>query len=208
MNIYIKYIFAGLIFLFILVTLSYFLKNKYKADNNMNIFPDTTIVTRFKTELKRDTVVQWYEKIIYDKPVPKNILIQKADSAFFEKSKQMNLILQIKKAKDKLTLRAINQADSLIKEYNYDNVGNDFIATANKNNIILKTRKFYWNGFNLNANFEYELRNLQIKHPQMKIGLISGINYNNKIYLNTGINYNVEDKSLELLLGINYKLVK
>jgi len=165
---------------------------------------DTTVITRYEKELVRDTVIKWYEKIVWRNVLPEIIYQQKIDSVFVETIKYKDLMLKIEKKGNSLKIFAVNINDSLIKEYNFADVGQDFIATSTTGNIFVKSKKFYFYGIEPFAN--YSLDNIKDwKGGNFNIGIrtgIEGFNFALKPY----INYNTQYKDLRAGLELSYKL--
>lgn len=171
--------------------------------NNKNIFlKDTNLLIKYEKEIKRDTVVRWHEKIFYKKPEPQIIYYQKTDTVFIEKTKDLDLMLQVKKENRKLIIKAVNQNGKIIKEYVYDDVSNEFIATSQKKNIFVKSKNFYWNKIYPIINLQYSM--LNEKEINYNFGLESSINYKNKIELNAGLHYSPIEK--DLIINSNIKI--
>ena len=164
---------------------------------------DTTTLTRYQTELKRDTIIKWYEKIVWKEVKPEIIYSQKVDSIFIETIKYKDLMLKIEKKGNNLKIFAVNISDSLIKEYNFADVGQDFTATSTTGNIFVKSKKLYWTGFEPYLN--YSLNNLKWKEGEFNIGLRTGLEYNN-IYVKPYFNYNTSLKDLRGGLELGYTL--
>jgi hypothetical protein len=166
------------------------------------ILTDTSLLTRYREELKKDTAIKWYEKIINKKPEPDIVYVQKTDTVFIETTKDIDLMLQVKKSDNKLIIRAVNQNGGILKEYIYEDVYNNFSATSKKENIYVKTEKIYWNGLNSIINLQWPIFNK--RKPFCNFGLESGINYKNAIQINAGILYSPGPK--DLLLNTNLKI--
>jgi hypothetical protein len=194
--------------LIIVSVLVIYLKKTLKPGQDAVVIHDTTIVTRYKNDLKNDTIVKWYEKIIYKKSEPEKILVQKIDTVFIENVKDLDVMLQIKKTKDILNIKAVNQNGKILKELDYKNVGNDFIATSVKNNVVLKSKKFYLDGLILYAELNSKLKKIQNNCPDKKLGLSTGINYLDKFNLLVGIYFSASEKTLGTYFGFNYKILK
>ncbi|HEY5122527.1 MAG TPA: hypothetical protein VIK14_02200, partial [Ignavibacteria bacterium] len=90
-------LFILLILSSIFLILSY-LSGSRNSDNL--ILHDTTIVTRYKRELIRDTVIKWYEKVKYIRNKPEEIRYQKADSSNEAEIKDKDMMFKIDKEKD------------------------------------------------------------------------------------------------------------
>jgi hypothetical protein len=174
-----------------------------KPDNNhTSILKDTTIFSRYEQELKKDTVIKWYDKLIYQKSVPEKIYIQKTDTVFIETLKNMDLMLQVKKSNNKLIIRAVNQNGMTIKEYVYEDIYNDFIATSKRNDIFVKSKTFYWNGVNSIFNVQWSM--FKDRKLNVNFGLETGVDYKNTVDFNAGAFYMPSTK--DLLLNTNLKI--
>ena len=205
---YIKKLLIYIIVLIAFLSLIYFLKEKFKPGITQYVIHDTAIITKYEKELKRDTVVRWLEKINYKISEPEKILFQETDTEFVENAKNLDLMLQVRKENDNIVIKAIDQSGKIFKELTYNNIGNDFIATSTKNNIIIKSKKFYWNGLNTVTEVNYDLNDFQFKNHELRFGLNTGFNYLDKYNFVTGLYYSIYNKSLSTKFGINYKLIK
>jgi hypothetical protein len=169
---------------------------------NTVIIKDTTILTRYEKELKNDTVIKWYDKIVYKKIEPEKIYLQKTDTVFIERTKELDLMLQVKKENKKLIIKAVNQNGKTMKEYVYENVYNDFTAVSQKDNIYVKSKMLYWNKINSIINVQWSM--FREKRINIYFGLETGISLKNKIDLNAGVLYSPDTK--DLLLNTNLKI--
>jgi hypothetical protein len=174
-----------------------------KTNNRNTVFlQDTTILTRYEDELKKDTVIKWYEKISNKKSESEKIYFQRIDTVFIEKSKELDLMLQVKKENNKLIIKAINQNGKIIKEYIYDNVYKNFTAVSQKDNIYVNSKIFYWNRLNTILNAQWSMFNE--KRLDLNFGLETGINFKDKIDLNAGVFYSPHFK--DLIINTNLKI--
>jgi hypothetical protein len=173
-----------------------------KGKENNLLIRDTNLLVRFEKEIKRDTVIKWYENIIYKKSEPEKIFFQKTDTVFIEKTKELDLMLQVKKENRKLIIKAVNQNGNTLKEYIYDDVSNEFTAVSQKDNIFVKSKNFQWNSISPIFNAQFPMYN--DKEPIFSFGLETGISYKNKIEMNGGVMYSPTEK--ELLLNTNVKI--
>lgn len=151
---------------------------------------DTSVVTRYETKIKRDTVIKWYEKIIYKEVKPNTVFVQKVDTQFIEKTKSMDVMLNVNKKGRDLTIYALNQYGQLLKEYHYT-VGDDFTASSATNKLVVKTKKFYWTG--LEASTEAYIKPGELIHKDFytkfnyRASVESGISYYDYLSLKLGI---------------------
>ncbi|MCX6163207.1 MAG: hypothetical protein NTV87_17945 [Ignavibacteriae bacterium] len=214
MNEKLKYILGLIIYAVCFLLLSYALARissckKVGDIGNTIIIHDTTVVTRYEREVKRDTVVKWYERITSRKPEPEYIYVQKTDSVFSEKFKSYDFMLKVDKAGDMLIIKALNEKDSLIKEYIWSEVGRDFILTSQHKNISLKTQKLYWTGVTSRFALRGDIRTLKdINECDYTAGLNTGISYMDKLTLTLGAEYSLKNKSAYLNLELNCRLFR
>lgn len=175
------------------------------------IVPDTLVVERIKTIMKTDTVIKWYEIPFYKESKPEIIYIQ-SDSLIRKDLENKDLIISLKKENDELRIFAHNKADSLVKEYKFNDVGRDFSATATSQNIFVKSQKFYWNGINVSAEFGLPVNNLQsfknLSMYEKNLDLSTGFNYKERLFLDFGVNFNINTKDYFLFSKLNYKILQ
>jgi hypothetical protein len=214
MNDKLKYILGLIIYAVCFLLLSYALARiasckKIGDIGNTIIIHDTTVVTRYEREVKRDTVVKWYERIALRKPEPDYVYVQKTDSVFSEKFKTYDLMLKVDKAGDVLIIKALNKSDSLIKEYVWSDIGRDFILTSQNKNLSLKTQNLYWTGVTSRFALRNDLRTLkEITEYDYTAGLNTGISYMDKLTLTLGAEYSLKNKSAYLNLELNCRLFR
>lgn len=168
----------------------------YKGCNDEPVEPetriiyDTSVVYKYNEVVKRDTVIKWYEKVIY-KEVPANtIYVQKVDTAFIEKVKYEDVMLSVSKRGKDLTIYALNQAGMLLKEYHY-RIGDDFTATSAKDKLIVKTRKLYWTGIDLTAEGNINpvdvIKSDFYRNVNYRLGMESGVSLYDDVSLKLGL---------------------
>lgn len=192
-------LFILLILSSIFLILSYFSGSR-NSDNL--ILHDTTIVTRYKKELIRDTVIKWYEKVKYIRNKPEEIRSQKADSIIAADFKDKDLMFKIDKVKDNMIIKTLNSKDSLIKEYLFSNTGRDFSLISQKNNIYLKSKLFYFSGINLMIGYDI------YKDKELSLAISSGINWRERIYLEGFAGYNFHKRNINTGIHLNIKILK
>ncbi|HEY5535892.1 MAG TPA: hypothetical protein VIL99_13285 [Ignavibacteria bacterium] len=192
-------LFILLILSSIFLILSY-LSGSRNSDNL--ILHDTTIVTRYKRELIRDTVIKWYEKVKYIRNKPEEIRSQKADSIIAADFKDKDLMFKIDKVKDNMIIKTLNSRDSLIKEYHFSNTGRDFSLISQKNNIYLKSKLFYFSGINLMIGYDI------YKDKELSLAISSGINWRERIYLEGFAGYNFHKRNINTGIHLNIKILK
>jgi hypothetical protein len=157
-------------------------------------------------QVMADTVMKFIETIVYKQSEPKITYIQKIDSIFIEKMKSYNLITKvIKKRNGDMTLFIYNQNDSLLKRIEFENVGQSFEITSQKNNVFVKSNLWDWNGIYFKSRLATPMNENWKKCALLDNGIYTGINFNNSIDLNIGIGYNKETK-FNLNLETNIKI--
>lgn len=189
----------------IIILLIIILKQIFSVKSGFNrtvVLKDTSILTRYENELKKDTIVKWYEQIVYKKAEPEIIYLQKIDTVFIERTKELDLMLQVKKENKKLIIKAVNQNGKILKEYVYNDVYNDFTAISQKDNIYVKSKMFYWNRLNSIINVQWSM--LKEKKLNINFGLETGINFKNTLDISAGVLYSPDTK--DLLLNTNLKI--
>lgn len=174
------------------------------------VIPSNALKTNLEAETKRDTVVKWYEKIIYKESKPKVIYEQiVSDPIYREKIKAMDVMLKVNKVRNKLNIYAYNHNDSLLKEYVYEDVGSDFTATSRGGSIFVKSKKWYWQGINAVAGYRWQIADLkEWKNGNIFAGLRTGIDYMDKAGLNVGGYWDFKGKKVFLQTELNLKILK
>ncbi|MBI5401853.1 MAG: hypothetical protein HY959_00490 [Ignavibacteriae bacterium] len=172
-------------------------------DSGTKIIHDTTLLTRYEKEIKKDTVIKWHERIVQKKSEPETIYYQRIDTVFTEKVLNYDLMLQVNKDDDKLIIKAVNNEGRILKEYIYDNVYDNFSVKSQKNNLFVKSSKFKWSGINAALNIKYPIGK-SVK-PDYQPGIETGINIINKLDLSASLNYSTSDNQFFFKTGIKIK---
>lgn len=199
---YSNWILVTLLILSVIIILKQFFSSKSNYGNT--IFKnDTTLITRYENEIKKDTVIKWYEKLVYKKSEPGTIYFQKTDTVFIEKISTYDLMLRVKKHDNKLLIEAINPEGKILKEYVYEDVYDNFSIISRQNSVFVKSAKLKWNGVSplLNVQFPAFGEN---KKPDYQPGIETGINYKNKLDLNASLNYSFLNK--QVFINSNLKI--
>lgn len=149
------------------------------------IIHDTAVVTRYQTELKRDTVVKWFEKIVYKNSEPKYIYHQKTDTVFRDKVKTLDVMLKVNKSKNKLNIYAYDNNNMLLKEYVYYDVAPEFTATSVTGDIKVKSKLFYFSP----AVFTRFETDYILNDKQLSAGIKSRLSYKDIVQLELGTGY-------------------
>jgi hypothetical protein len=192
----------------LLIAGSYLLMRNFFFSNQDNpltiIRHDTTLITRYKTEIKKDTIIKWYQKIVYKKANPDTIYFQKTDTAFIESTDKMDLMLQVKKERDKLFIKTVNKEGNILKEYVYKNIYDNFSLISLKDNIYVKTGKFEWLGIygEFNAGFSFD----NFKETDYKPGIGTGLIFMKRFEAGTSVYYSTLNKKIFVNANLKIKL--
>lgn len=172
---------------------------------------DTSVVYKYNEVIKRDTVVKWYERVIYKEVPSKTVYVQKVDTAFIEKMKYEDVMLSVSKRGSELKIFALNQAGMLLKEYTYK-VGDDFNASSAKDKLIIKTRKFYWTGIDMTAEGNINpadiLKNDFYRNINYRISAETGISWYDDVSLKVGLERDFTSGVNSVKLKTTVKLLK
>ncbi len=170
---------------------------------------DTTTVIRYHDAVKMDTVIKWYERVIYKESKPTVIYEQKVDTVFIEQTKDYDLMLHVKKKGTDLWIYAINQNGQVLKEYVYHNVGDDFSAVSQPENIFVKSARFGWNGIAPLINYRWRFTDQRWNEGRFGIGVKTGINYLERLDLSLSIENPLTTlQDTELRLQLEYNLFR
>jgi len=169
------------------------------------------VKTNYEERVRVDTVVKFLEKIVYKEVPAKTIYTQFVDTVFMEDAKKKDLILDVKKEGDELTINTVDINGNIIKEYSYDGVGNDFTATAQQGNLFIKSKKIEWGGLHLNTGYEVKDHSTPVSKFNVNniyVGASTSITILNNFKLSLSTKYHPTLKelpSLNLEAGIRIK---
>ena len=178
------------------------------AEKKTRIVIDTQTVKRYSEQVKRDTVVKFLEKVIYKQLEPKIIYKQHTDTIFRETMKKKDVMIRIEKDEEDMSIYAYNEEAGEVKEYEFEDVGEDFIATSVDGNIMMQSQRFDWTGVDVFGGAE--LLNFKLKEPEYRkyiIGLVTGMKYKD-LKLELGLDMDLNNKDVKTFLKLNYKLFK
>lgn len=163
--------------------------------------PDVKIKGRVIT--KTDTVIKWYEKIIYKQSQPEVVYYQKTDTVFINQAKKLDLVMKLEKKGSWVSAYTINFRDTLLKQSIYTGIGNNFTVTAQDGELFVKSQKIYFNPLL----FKYEQsRSLSsLKSFRHNIQALTGFNYLDKTHFNVGLKYNLSEPEKSLLDNFELK---
>ena len=167
---------------------------------------DTLVQERIRTELSRDTVIKWYEKVVWKNVTPEKEVTQTADTVFVETVKYLDLMLKVDKKGDKITIFAYNENNKLVKEFTFDGVGDNFTATSQTGNIFVKSKKVDWNGVDLVTSSSIKKTSEGTTYfKDWDFGIKSGVNFYNRVDLNAYWLYSQKD--IQIKAELSYKIV-
>lgn len=179
------------------------------GDSQIVYVHDTTIETRYETQIQKDTVIKWFEKIVWREVKPEVVYYNTVDSIFIVKVQDLDVMLSVKKSGSDLYIYALNQNGKLLKQYVYKNVGNDFTATSQTGNIFVKSKLWYWDGVEPYVETKLGFKEIGkdfYKNLNYSIGVETGINFKNKADLRLGIGTNLTTGENSLKLRGSYRL--
>ena len=166
------------------------------------ILHDTTILTRYEKELTRDTVIKWYEKIKYIRNKPEKVYYQNTDSNEVNSFRDKDIIFKVDKEKDELIIKTLNEKDMKIKEYRFEGTGRDFILVSQKDNLYLKSKLFYFNGIDVNINYNV------FNEKKYYVSVSSGINWRERIFLKGFCGYEFRNGILNAGVNLGIKIIR
>jgi len=185
--------------------------NKSSVSNTATVH-DTTVINNYITKVETDTVIKWYEKIVYKQTDPTVIYQQKTDSVFLESVKYLDLIPHLSWSGGNLTITTVNINDSIVKEWHFENIYNGYTVTSQEGNLFIKNNLFGYNGAELFARLSSQFNNDSIKNPNVTVGVKTGWNFQNSFSLTPGISYQFRNppafKNFNFELELNYKFLK
>lgn len=159
-----------------------------------SIVHDTLTITRYNYETARDTVIRWYEKVIYKSPEPVVIYSQKTDSVFIEKIRYKDLMLKLNKKGNDLKIFAVNSYDSTVKEYFFPNIYPNFSATSTEGNIIIKNNRFDLDFFRFSLEHQRTIPQYdKLANGNLTLGFEPKLKFGNSFELELGLKHKTEN---------------
>lgn len=177
-------------------------RSDYSSTPGVIIKHDTTVVMRY--EKITDTVVKWHERVLYSHPKSDTVYIQKVDSVLLRSAPYKDLMLTLKKSKDKLTVFSLNEKDSVLKEYTFSNISGNFTAISAYNNVHVETTSFEWAGLSGGPGAKYYPASEIVEYF---VSAASGITFR-RLTLSASAEYNFSNKNFYIGTNLNYKLIK
>ncbi len=192
-----------IIILLIFITILLILSNINEKDNpDTLIIQDTSIITRYEKEIKRDTIIKWFDKVKYSRNKPSEIHYQKSDSNKIEAFKEKDLIFKIDKKENELIIKTLNQKDEKIKEYRFNDAGRDFTLVSQNDNIFLKSKNYYFDGIEVGLGYAF------YKEKAFNVNITTGVNWRERLYLKALAEYDLNSKTLNAGVSLGIKIIK
>lgn len=188
---------------FVIIKIKGCLYGDFNQQPSTIIIHDTNVVVRY--EYKVDTVIKWYERIVWKESPPKVIYQQQLDTVYLEKYLKYDLMLGLERINNKLRIWALNQDGLKLKEEIFDDVGPEFKAYSTTSKIVIKSKRWYWEGINLLTGLEQD----QFKKfkPDYVNNLRTGFNYFDKVGVEFGIRYNWTNKQINGFANLKLKII-
>jgi hypothetical protein len=169
-----------------------FLSLRNKSTEKGIIAVDTNIVKRYNSEIGRDTVFRFIDRLVNNQLTPQKIFIQKTDTVLIEKISKYDLPVRLEKYGSDLNLKTVNIFDTTVKEYKFNNLGNDFTLVPVKDNIIIKSKNYYLYKPDISFRITYPQQKFKFSY---EIFSETGMSYKDKIFILAGLGYeNVKNK--------------
>jgi len=117
------------------------------------VLTHTDTLIKIVPKLEIDTVLKWKEKIVYKEAKPDTIVLYKdsirPDTIW---GRWPEAIINLEKRGNRLTLSSLTPADTwnstaLVKDYIYNNVGNNFSIATKGQGFFVKTVHPFWTKF-------------------------------------------------------------
>ncbi len=153
-----------------------------------------SVLTIYNEKTRTDTVVRWYEKPFISNPKVEVVYVQKVDTVYIEKWKNYDLFLSVEKVGNTLLINAVNINGQIIKSRTYNDVGQNFTATAQDSNIFIKSQRFYWEGLRFTAGYNFGRVDsigspLKFNQDKLSLGVKTGYNYMDKLALSAYLKF-------------------
>ena len=181
------------------------------------VYLNPNLETQREREVQRDTVIKWYEKIIYKQSEPEIVYVQKikrdtihrTDSILITRYRSFDLITKLDKSGNNLIVKTYNDRDSLLKEYTFSDVYNDFTITSQTNNLFVKTNKLQWDGLSGFISAEAKEKSTTGKpvllNLDYRVGLSTGYTFQNKLSASASAGYDFPFSN-SLFINLNLKV--
>jgi len=169
-----------------------------------------SVVSSLEEKVRVDTVVKFLERVKYKEVKPEVIYEQKVDTTFIEKYKDHDVMLQVEKKGNKLSIYALNEKNEVVKKMEYEDVGNNFTATSQPGKVFVKSQIWYWTGLIGTASYDFgraDTLNSKFSPNDLKLGIKSGISYKNILTLSPSVSlYPAQSLNPHIGLELEYKL--
>lgn len=184
-----------------------------QTETNTLTVVEKELVPDYRTIVKENEVVKWYERPVKTQHEPTIVYRDRIDTViqkeFIEKIQDLKVILSVRKQGKNLFVYAYDQKGNILDHLVYTDVQRDFTITSTEDVPNVQSDKFYWNGINLEFDVRRDVRDIpktQLGNLHKTVGLNSGINYKENLYLKVGAEYDIENKDYLLKTGLKLRL--
>lgn len=184
------------------IPLMYYLTRGKKEYAGYSVLNDTSLVSRYEREIKRDTVYRFIDRIVYRNAKPDVVYVQKTDTIFNEKISGYDLPLKLEKSGSELILKAVNFKDSVLKEYVYRNVGKDFSVSSARNGFNIRSKNFSLDEPEISFKAAYLPGE---KTTCYELSGEAGFSFRDKVSLHAGCGYETRNGDFRLFLTVKLK---
>ncbi len=186
----------------LVIPLMYYLTRGKKEYVGYSVLKDTSLVSRYEREIKRDTVYKFIDRIVYRNTKPDVVYVQKTDTIFNEKISGYDLPLKLEKSGSELILKAVNIKDTVLKEYLYRNVGRDFSVTSVHNGFNVRSKNFSLDEPEISLRAAYLTGE---KTTCYELSAETGLSFRDKVSLHAGCGYETRCSDFRLFLTVKLK---
>ncbi len=181
-----------------------------KQSGPLPLAADSNTQARAEYKTAKDTSYSIFEMPFKTHLKPGVIYTQKAKGNYANETLQKDLITGIRAEKSGIEINTFNPADSILKEYHFDNPGRSFTIQSQNGNLFVKSNDFYIRTLSLISDFRFQ--NSDFKNPDKYIGLQSRLEWKDRFEIQASVLHPLEIKpalnNLEFNLQLNYTLIK
>ena len=178
------------------------------------IIPSDAVKENLDIANKEDTTKHWYSPVVYKQSPPGIIYEQNLnklhDTVYIAELKKLNLMQRVEMKNGHLKIWTFNQTDTMLREFDIENVGKNFTVIAKPGQeIFVESQIWYWNGLAVLGGYNLQLhKDVKLKDGNPYLGLKSGINYKEIINLEAFLNYDFYNKEPNIRTELSYKFLK
>lgn len=217
MKTFIKYLLVAVLIAGVGFLLFYFPGscNRSSAPSANLAVTDSTTLARGESLVASDTVLTLLERVVKIVNDPVVIYKQRVDSVYLEQIRWRDLMTRVEKRGNNLRIFAVNEKDSIVKEFVFNDVYSDFTATSAVGNIFVKSNKYSFNGVsaftdarsNFLSVFKTDEPFVKLSSVEYRAGLKTGVTYKDRLSLDGKLGYNLTNKTpfVEAELSLKFK---